>query len=164
MRCSSGALTGDPLAFFAGQVAWGRDYQGLGALVSQQYSVLAHGGLSAYVGTPGYDVLNALGAVFALATVWPVARRLGLAYALFMLVNILPPLANGGLLSAGRFSAVLFPGVRLAGGGDSSHSTQWLDRELRGRCRRSMPRCSTRGGRCSEARVPLSARAARWRC
>ena len=102
-------MTGDPLAFFAGQAAWGRTYQGLGALVRQQYSVLAHGGLSAYVGTPGYDVLNALGALFALATVWPVARRLGIAYGLFMLVNILPPLASGGLLSAGRFSAVLFP-------------------------------------------------------
>jgi hypothetical protein len=102
-------MTGDPLAFWAGQAAWGRTYQGLGALVQQQYSVLAHGGLSAYVGTPGYDVLNALGAVFALATVWPVARRLGLAYALFILVNIVPPLASGGLLSTGRFSAVLFP-------------------------------------------------------
>ena len=40
---------------------------------------------------------------------WPVARRLGLAYGLFMLVNILPALASGGLLSAGRFSSVLFP-------------------------------------------------------
>ena len=40
---------------------------------------------------------------------WPVARRLGVAYGLFILVNILPPLASGGLLSAGRFSAVMFP-------------------------------------------------------
>jgi hypothetical protein len=102
-------LTGDPLAFFAGQVAWGRNYQGFGALIRQQYSVLAYEGLSAYLGAPGYDVLNAMGTIFALVTVWPVARRLGLAYALFMLVNILPPLAIGGLLSAGRFSSVLFP-------------------------------------------------------
>ena len=43
------------------------------------------------------------------ATAWPVARRLGLAYSVFILINILPPLAMGGLLSAGRFSSVLFP-------------------------------------------------------
>jgi hypothetical protein len=101
--------TGDPLAFVTGQVAWGRTYQGLGTLVSNQYAIIAKAGLSGYVGTPGYDVLNALGALFAIATAYPVARRLGLAYALFMAINILPAMANGGLLSAGRFSSVLFP-------------------------------------------------------
>ena len=65
--------------------------------------------MSGYVGTPGYDVLNAIGALFAIATIWPVTRRLGAAYGLFMAINILPALANGGLLSAGRFSSVLFP-------------------------------------------------------
>jgi hypothetical protein len=47
--------------------------------------------------------------LFVLASAWPVARRFGIAYAVFILVNILPPLATGGLLSAGRFSSVLFP-------------------------------------------------------
>ena len=102
-------LTGDPVAFFSSQLAWGRSYQGLGALVATQYSILANAGLSGYVGTPGYDVLNAIGALFAVATIWPVTRRLGAAYGLFMAINILPALANGGLLSAGRFSSVLFP-------------------------------------------------------
>jgi ABC-type antimicrobial peptide transport system permease subunit len=32
-----------------------------------------------------------------LAAVWPVARKLGLAYAVFILVFMLPPLAAGGL-------------------------------------------------------------------
>jgi hypothetical protein len=41
--------------------------------------------------------------------VWPVARRIGLAYGVFMLINTLPALSTGGLLSAGRFSSVLFP-------------------------------------------------------
>ena len=102
-------LTGDPLALTHGHVAWGRTYQGLGTLVARQYSILANAGLSGYVGTPGYDVLNAAGALFAMATIWPVTRRLGLAYGVFMLINIVPALATGGLLSAGRFSAVLFP-------------------------------------------------------
>ena len=102
-------LTGEPFAFATSHLAWGRTYQGLGSLVAHQYSILANAGLSGYVGTPGYDVLNAIGAVFAVATVWPVTRRLGPAFGLFMVINILPALASGGLLSAGRFSSVLFP-------------------------------------------------------
>jgi hypothetical protein len=102
-------LTGDPLAWAKGHAAWGRTYEGLTALVMQQYAMVAGLGLSGYVGAPGYDALNAIGALFAVATVWPVARRIGLAYAVFMLTNILPALSAGGLLSAGRFSSVLFP-------------------------------------------------------
>ncbi|MGH9143941.1 MAG: mannosyltransferase family protein [Vicinamibacterales bacterium] len=102
-------LTGDPIAFATGQLAWGRTYEGLGSLVTHQYAILASAGLSAYLGAPGYDVLNAIGALFAIATIWPVTRRLGLPSGRFMVVNILPALANGGLLSAGRFSSVLFP-------------------------------------------------------
>ena len=120
-------LTGDPLAFFSGQVAWGRTYQGVGTLVAKQYSILANAGLSGYVGTPGYDVLNAIGAVFAIATIWPVTRRLGPAYGLFMAVNIVPALAIGGLLSAGRFSSVLFPAfIWLATAVPSSHRAGWI--------------------------------------
>ena len=115
-------LTGDPIAFATSHLAWGRTYQGLGSLVAHQYSILANAGLSGYVGTPGYDVLNAIGAVFAVATLWPVTRRLGLAFGLFMVINILPALANGGLLSAGRFSSVLFPAfIWLATAVPSSH-------------------------------------------
>ena len=120
-------LTGDPLAFATSHVAWGRTYQGLGTLVVHQYSILANAGLSGYVGTPGYDVLNAIGAVFAIATAWPVARRLGLAYGLFMLINILPALASGGLLSAGRFSSVLFPAfIWMATVVPSTHRAGWI--------------------------------------
>ena len=56
-----------------------------------------------------FDTLNALGALFVLVAALPVWRRFGLAYAVFILINILPPLAAGGFLSTGRFSAVLFP-------------------------------------------------------
>mgnify|MGYP003694694431 CR=1 FL=1 len=50
-----------------------------------------------------------------LAAVWPVGRKLGLAYAVLILVFILPPLAAGGLISAGRFSSGAVSGVHLAG-------------------------------------------------
>jgi hypothetical protein len=102
-------LTGNPLAWAEGHAAWGRTYNGLGALVSQRADWLWHGGVYAYTSGNSGDLVNALGAIFVLATAWPVARRLGTAYALFILVNILPPLAAGGFLSAGRFSSVLFP-------------------------------------------------------
>jgi hypothetical protein len=47
--------------------------------------------------------------VFSLAMVWPVWRRIGPAYAVFILANLLPPVMQGGMLSLGRFTATLFP-------------------------------------------------------
>jgi hypothetical protein len=102
-------LTGDPLAWARGQAAWGRTYEPITHVVGRQYSFITHGGLNAYMAVGAYDVLNMLAAVFALAAVWPVARRLGAAYAVLILVVMVPPIATGGWLSVGRFSSVLFP-------------------------------------------------------
>jgi hypothetical protein len=101
--------TGDPLIWARGHLAWGRSYQGLGALVADRYRMIANGGLGAYLAALPHDALNALGALFAIATAFPVAWTIGPEYALWMLLTILPPLAAGGLISAGRFSSVLFP-------------------------------------------------------
>jgi len=100
---------GSPFAWIAGHAAWGRHYSGLTALVSDRYNYIASAGLYGYVSQLPLDLLNALGVIFVLVAAWPVARRLGLAYAVFILINILPPIAQGGLMSAGRFSSVLFP-------------------------------------------------------
>lgn len=102
-------LTGDPLTWAEGHVAWGRSYQGLSIVVTDRFRYLSEAGLYGYTSNVPEDVLQALGVIFVLAAVWPVARRFGVAYALFILVNILPPMAAGQLLSAGRFSSVLFP-------------------------------------------------------
>ena len=89
-----------------------------------EISTLRSSGLS---GTIAYDSVNAFGALFALAAVWPVARRLGLAYGLFILINVLPALSIGGLLSAGRFSSVLFPAfVWLADVIPPPHRAAWI--------------------------------------
>jgi Mannosyltransferase (PIG-V) len=56
-----------------------------------------------------YDALNLIGLILALATVWTVWRRVGPAWALFILISVLPPLFAGGLLSMGRLTATLFP-------------------------------------------------------
>lgn len=57
------------------------------------------------------------------------ARRLGLAYAVFILLSLLPALAEGGgrLLSAGRLSAVLFPAfIWFAGAVPARHRPGWI--------------------------------------
>lgn len=102
-------LTGNPLAWAAGHAAWGREYAGFGGLIADRYRWLMDDGLYVYSSQLPGDLLNGLGALFALAAAIPVARKLGLAYAVFILINILPPMAAGGLLSVGRFSSVMFP-------------------------------------------------------
>jgi len=102
-------LSGDPLSWAEGHAAWGRSYQGLSILVAERYKFLTEGGVYAYTSQAADDVLQVAGILFVLLPVWPVLRRFGLAYAVFILINILPPLAAGGVLSAGRFSSVLFP-------------------------------------------------------
>jgi hypothetical protein len=120
-------VTGNPLAWLSGHAAWGRHYEGFKQLVAGQYGYIVDAGVLQYVSGEPYDLLNLLGVVFALAMTWPVYRRFGVAYAAFILVTILPPLAAGGLLSAGRFSSVLFPAfVALAALTPASHRTAWL--------------------------------------
>ena len=121
-------LTGDPLAWARGHEAWGRNHQPFSLVVANQYSFISHGGLNAYMAQGGgYDVLNMFGTLLALAAVWPVARRFGMAYAALILVVMLPPIANGGWLSAGRFSSVLFPVFMwLAGSIPERQRNAWI--------------------------------------
>jgi hypothetical protein len=119
-------LTGDPLSWAEGHVAWGRSYQGLSILVSERYKFLSEAGLYAYTSQASDDVLQVAGILFVLVPVWFVAREYGLAYAVFILINILPPLAAGGVLSAGRFSSVLFPAfIWVAGVVRVTHQPAW---------------------------------------
>jgi hypothetical protein len=120
-------LTGDPLGWLRAHGAWGREYQGLVTLVGDRLNIIANAGVEGYVASLPHDLINALGVIFVLASVWPVARKLGLAYAVFILVFMLPPLAAGGLISAGRFSSVLFPAfLWLAGAVPPKHRPAWL--------------------------------------
>jgi hypothetical protein len=121
------SLSGDPLAWLKAHGAWGREYQGLAVLVGDRINIIANAGVQGYVASLPHDLMNALGVVFVLACAWPVARKLGLAYAVFILVFILPPLAAGGLISAGRFSSVLFPAfLWMAGAVPPRHRAAWL--------------------------------------
>jgi len=120
-------LTGNPLAWVAGHAAWGRQYTGLTSLVTDRYTFIANAGVYGYVSQLPLDLLNAMGVIFVLVAAWPVARRFGIAYAAFMLINILVPIADGGLLSAGRFSSVLFPAFFwMASAVPPSHRSGWI--------------------------------------
>jgi hypothetical protein len=56
-----------------------------------------------------FNALNAIGVLFALALTYSVFRRLGLAWGVFVLISLLPPLFAGGLVSMGRLTSTLFP-------------------------------------------------------
>ena len=101
-------LTGDPFMWAKLMQYWGRDFSGL-AMLRGDLDNLGANGIVGYVARSPLDAMNAMGLVFGLVTVWPVTRRLGLAYGLFVLVNIALPATSGGLVSIGRYSSVLFP-------------------------------------------------------
>ncbi len=120
-------LTGHPLQWAAQNAAWGRVYRSLDGLVTDRIHWITQGGFYEYASTRTLDMLQAMAVIFVLVTVWPVLRRLGLAYAVMILVNVLPPLAMGGLLSMGRVTSVLFPAfLWLAAVLPRSHRAAWI--------------------------------------
>ena len=101
-------LTGDFFGWARLHEAWGRSFEGLAPIV-RAYGWLTDEGLTRVVQGVPFDTLNSLGLIFVLLMLWPVARRLGLAFAVFVLVNAVPPMLAGGVLSMGRLTATLFP-------------------------------------------------------
>jgi hypothetical protein len=121
------ALTGHPFQWAAQNAAWGRVYRGLDTLFEEQVVMLNQDALYAFAATQAVDALQLAAVVFHLAAVWPVYRRLGLPYAAMILVNLVPPLMMGGLLSMGRVTSVLFPAfLWLAAILPVHHRTAWI--------------------------------------
>jgi hypothetical protein len=96
--------------------AWSKTHAAWGRVIGGETRQSIFGTLSG-VGSEGlfgfavdhpYDLLNALGLLFALVLVRAV-WRLSPAWAAFVLVNVLVPLSAGGLLSMGRLTSTLFP-------------------------------------------------------
>ncbi len=101
-------LTGDFFGWARLHEAWGRSFEGLAPVV-RAYGWLTDEGLTRVVQGVPFDTLNSLGLIFVLLMLWPIARRLGFAFAAFVLVNVVPPMLAGGVLSMGRLTATLFP-------------------------------------------------------
>jgi hypothetical protein len=115
------------LQWVAQNAAWGRVYQGLDTLVVNQANIISDEGVYTFATTRTVDALQLLSVLFIFATVWPVFRRVGPAYAALLLVNVVPPLLMGGLMSIGRVTSVLFPAfVWLGLALPANHRIAWL--------------------------------------
>jgi hypothetical protein len=120
-------LTGNPLQWTTQNAAWGRVYRGLDTLVVDRVGFIVNNGLYAYASTQTIDFFYLLAVLFALGAVWPVYRRFGLPYAALILVNVLPPVSAGGLLSMGRVTSVLFPAfLWMAAAVPARHRFAWI--------------------------------------
>ena len=69
--------------------------------------------------------------LLALAAVWPVYRRFGLPFAVFILITILPPMSAGGMLSMGRVTSILFPVFLWMGAAVPARHRSGVDRAVR---------------------------------
>lgn len=105
----SWTLTGRPFAWAEAHAAWGRTMPTWQGAVTQRLDALEEEGVLGYAGTRPLEALNASAVALALALVPVVWRRLGAAPAIFVLINIVPPLVAGGLMSMGRVTSTMFP-------------------------------------------------------
>jgi hypothetical protein len=97
---------GDALAWVHGQAAWGTPL--LGRLPAVDPPPLPGEPAVALTEVLVYAG-NVAAFVVAAAAIRPIARTVGLAYGLWIAVNIFPPVAAHLFVSLGRFTAVLFP-------------------------------------------------------
>lgn len=102
-------LTGNPFTWTTQNAAWGRVYRSLDSIVSDRVDYITSNGLYSYASTQTTDMFYLMAVLLAVVAVWPVYRRFGVAFAVFILITILPPMSAGGLLSMGRVTSVLFP-------------------------------------------------------
>lgn len=120
-------LTGNPFQWTMQNQAWGRMYRGLDVIVSDRIDFIANNGLYNYISTQTIDLFYSLAVLLALVAVVPVYRRFGLPYAVFIVLNVLPPMSAGGMLSMGRVTSIVFPVFLWLGGAvPAHHRAAWL--------------------------------------
>ena len=120
-------LTGNAFQWTMQNAAWGRVYRSLDSIVWDRVELIANNGLYFYLSTQTIDFFYSVAVLLCLAAVWPVYRRFGLPYAVLIILNLLPPMAAGGMLSMGRVTAVLFPVFLWLGGAiPAHHRTAWI--------------------------------------
>jgi hypothetical protein len=103
------SMTGDPFAWAKAQQAWGRQQGLIVQILRERWDLVTNLGVSAYPGQQPIELIELPAVVFALAGLWPVFKRFGLAYAAFVAMAIVPPLFTMGTVSLGRYTAPLFP-------------------------------------------------------
>lgn len=103
------AVVGRPFAFVEAQEAWGRESFGGFATLEARWDMIQTQGFASYARMYTVEMIEAAAAFFALGAVWPITRRFGLAYGVFVAMAVLPPLVTMGSVSLGRYTAPLFP-------------------------------------------------------
>jgi hypothetical protein len=103
------SLTGDPFAWAKAQQAWGRTGSAIVDVVHARRELIADAGVAEYLKEYPIEILEGAATLFGLAAVWPITRRFGLAYGVFVAMAILPPFITMGTVSLGRYIAPLFP-------------------------------------------------------
>jgi hypothetical protein len=120
-------LTGNAFQWTMQNQAWGRVYRGLDSIVSDRFEFITNNGLYHYASTQTIDLFYSLAVLLALVAVVPVYRRFGLPYAVFIVLNVLPPMSAGGMLSMGRVTSIVFPVFLWLGGAvPARHRATWL--------------------------------------
>jgi hypothetical protein len=120
-------LTGNAFQWTMQNAAWGRVYRGLGSVVTDRIEAIADHGFYVYLTTQTIDLFYVIAVLLCLAAVWPVYRRFGLPYAVLIILNLLPPMSAGGMLSMGRVTSVLFPVFLWLGAAiPARHRTAWI--------------------------------------
>jgi hypothetical protein len=89
--------------YYPGGQPWMTPWRLVQMLLTHPYAYLAGDRMAPY------DTLNGVAAIFFAISVPFVWRRLGAAYALFMLANLWLPLSSGVFEGMGRYCAVMFP-------------------------------------------------------
>lgn len=119
-------LTGSPFQWTSQNAAWGRVYRPLDTVFTDRLGYIMDHGLYDYASSQALDMFYLASVLFILCTVWPVYRRFGLPYAALLLVNLIPPMMAGGLLSIGRVTSTLFPAFLWLGAVvPAHHRTAW---------------------------------------
>jgi len=103
-------LTGHPFVWAELQrSAFLRTYRGIGDSLGGPLGAILRDGFIAYVRRSPWELMNLGPALLGIAAIVPVTIRLGLAAGVFLAITVFVPLLNGGLVSMGRYTAVLFP-------------------------------------------------------
>ncbi len=100
-------ISGNAHAWADAQRGWGRQMNPFG-FVQHRIDAIRDLGLGEYLRRDPTDPFTILSALFALALVWPVAHRLGFAYAAFVVAYLVPAIYID-TPSIGRMTSVLFP-------------------------------------------------------
>jgi len=121
------SLTGDPLAWMKAQQAWGRSSDFLVRMLGERQKLIVEHGVYQYARSFPIEAMEGAAALLALVSAWPITKRFGLPYGVFVVLSVVPSLVSLGTTSIGRYTAPLFPIFFWLGAVvPERHRTYWI--------------------------------------